>query len=148
VTVVDVEITEHLRAVVAHLKARGRLCEWGRRPDGGGWAGAPGQSLFVGYVVAYRISTLEVPAFGLRVRHTEARPAIQLSCFGADPDQANELLDEVKKDMLDGSLVVPGRRIERIIHEPGASDVKDPDEKPAVYYSADRYRIWTLPAGQ
>ncbi|NED96447.1 hypothetical protein G1H11_14145 [Phytoactinopolyspora alkaliphila] len=143
---VDLDIAEHLRATRDHLTANGIPAALGRKPPDTGWTAAPGQSPFVAYVVLWRISALEAPPFGLRVRHTEARPAIQTSCWGANPDQANDLLDEVKTLMLNGSLAVPGRKIQRVIHEPGASDVRDPDSTPPLYYSADRYRIWSLPA--
>jgi hypothetical protein len=145
VTVVDIQIPEHVRAVKAHLIDRSIPAEIGHKPAGVGWTGTPGQSAFTGYAIVRRVGAIESRNQHMEVRFTEARPAVQITCVGATEDQANEVHEAVMVAMLDGTLAIPGRDVQRVIPEVSISTTKDPDETPAVWFGGARYRLWTLP---
>jgi hypothetical protein len=145
VSVVDLQLAAHVRAVRDHLLARGVLADVGRKPAGGGWTGTPGQSPFQAYAIVRRTAAVETSNLLMQVRYDEARPAVHITCVGADEDQANDLHDLVMSAMLDGTLTVPGREIQRVIPEVSSTSDKDPDETPAVWFAGARYRLWTLP---
>jgi hypothetical protein len=145
VTLVDLEVSAHLAAVRDHLAAGGILTAIGRKPEGGGWVDAPGQSDFTPYVVLWRVGAQESRNMMMTVEHTEARPSIQATCAGGWPDQVDELRDQVDERMLNGSLAVPGRVIQRVVYEVGITTAKDADEAPPVFFGGSRFRVWTLP---
>lgn len=149
---VDVEIPAHIQAVVDHLNGNGILCGYGERPQGAGFVDGP-HSQFVPYSVVWRSGAIDATGRMLTGDVDEARPSVQVDSIGATARQADDMAGEVMAVMLDQSLQVEGRRVLRVWQEVGNAAAKDPgstggfgvSDKPPLYKSADRYRIWSVP---
>jgi hypothetical protein len=151
-SVVDVQIPAHIQAVVDHLNDRGVLCGYGERPDGAGFLDGP-HSQFVPYAVVWRSGAIDAQSSMLTGDVDEARPSVQVDAVGSIASEADDLAGDVMVAMLDQSIVIPGRRVLRVWQEVGNTAAKDPgstggmgvSDKPPLYKSADRYRIWSVP---
>lgn len=138
----EIKFREHKDAVIAALEAAGLLVGDGEKPDGGGWQGTPGQSVFKGYVVVYRIrggsrsGNLDDP-------HEDAEFIFQVTCVGSSPTLAESLADEAET-LLKG-VTVAGRSIYPSPDmNPGTE--RDDDVQPPLFYCTPRYRLKTTPA--
>ena len=145
-SLVDVAVSTHLTAVEEHLLANGIAARIGAKPHDAGWQGGEGISEFVPYCVIWRIGAVETRNQTMDTAYIEARPSVQVTCWGANPGQVDALVDDVLVLMLNGSLSIPGRRVQRVSQEVGITTTRNPDESPnELYYGGARFRIWTLP---
>lgn len=119
----------------------------GKKPDGGGWQGAAGQSAFVPYLVLH-------PFPGGNLDGTLGDPWAdadflwQLNAHGANRAQCEQTQDRARTSLLTGpysQIVIAGRSIKWIRCEiPAGAARQDPDQ-PAVWWSFEQYRIGTTP---
>lgn len=134
-------------AVIAVLEDAGLVVGDAEKPktDPCGWAGAPGKSNFVPYVVVYPLAggtidgTLDGP-------HEDAWPLYQLTSVGATRAQAEWTADVARDALLANTLAVTGRRITHVQIDELAGARRDDLDQPPVWYSPDRYSIATVPA--
>lgn len=117
----------------------------GEKPPGAGWQGAPGQSVFVGYVVLHSIPGGQIDGT-LGQPNRDGDLVEQASCHGATQQQAEQLGDVVQAALLGvPALAIAGRAIRWVAPDvpPGAAR-QDPDQ-PSIWTSIGRYRIGTTP---
>lgn len=131
-------------AVIQALETAGLLVGDGEAPDGHGWAGIPDQSAFVGYVTVYEL-------IGGTIDGTLGRPdddastLYQLTSTGATRQQCEWVADKARNTMLSTTWVITGRQVMRAAVDMLGGTVRDDDVQPPVFFSPDRFRIWTTP---
>lgn len=114
------------------------------KPDGCGWSGAPGESLFVPYMVLY-------PAFGtfdgtIAAGSDDASLEYQITCVGATREQAEWVADEAIAALVEQSVVIVGRSIMRIQLEDIGMVRRDDDVLPSVFFTTPRISLSTTPS--
>lgn len=133
----------HITGVIGRLTDAGLLVGDGEVPDGAGWQGAPGQSSFVPYGKAYRISGSETGP--ISEPHDDLSLWVQLQWVGASASQARQVSDDGAEALLDGSLTLSGRGV-LWVHRERETASHDDDPQPSLWYVPDRYLIATTPA--
>lgn len=143
----------HTDALVALLDAglpAGVLVGDGEIPAGAGWAGMPGQSDFVGYVVVHPLGA----AIGLDDHATLAAPdddgdlTWQLTCVGASRSHAEAVTDLVFGVVIGAHLTVAGRATTRLhqIDISGGARRDEDDTQPPLWIATPRITCTSTPA--
>lgn len=120
----------------------------GVAPTDGGWQGAPGQSVFLAYLVVHSIpgGTLDGP---IGDPHADSDLVWQIDSVGATQLAAEEGGDLARAALLvQGlpSLSIAGRAVRWVSEDiPGGGARQDPDQ-PSIFRQFSRYRIATTPS--
>lgn len=132
-------------AIIHVLESAGLLVGDGVAPAGYGWQGAPGQSGFTGYVTVYELTggTLD-GTIGLP--DDDASLLYQFTATGATRKQCEWVADKARTTILASSLLIAGRQVQRVTVDMLGGTTRDDSVQPPVFFSPDRYRIWTTPA--
>lgn len=139
-------IEDHDTAVVAAIAAAGLTVDLARKPDGGGWQGAAGESDFVYYAIVY-------PLPGGSRDGSAARPydditlPYQVQCIGDTASAVRAVVDLVEAALVDTRIAVAGRFVEPV--EPsdsGGLTREDETSEEPLFYATPRYEITTRPA--
>lgn len=142
-------VDDHFTAVETLLATSGIPVDRGVKPDGAGWQGAPGASVFVPYMVVD-------PQPGGVTSGPASDPAADASipfdirCIGATATQAEQVAD-VARQLLCGSkrLQVPGRTLVVPVNpdmlSPARADQSMGDGQ-TLFISSPRFRIRTTPS--
>lgn len=77
--------------------------------------------------------------------HADADSTAQLTCIGADAQQAEWLADELRPVLL-GPLTITGRRVMQSWLETSQPVRRDDDVTPPLFYAVDQARFLTTPA--
>lgn len=134
-----------MAAYQQRLSGAGVLCGRGTVPVGGGWQGAPGQSEFVPYAVLWRIGSIDQRSSTIADGFETWRPLLFVRCFGADPAQADQTLQQVRDVTLGADIDVSGLRTVRVWLENSQTTTKNEDTEVPVYEAGDFYRWWLTP---
>lgn len=132
-------------AIIATLTAAGLHVGDGDKPAGAGWAGVAGQSSFVSYVVVHPVGAFDVDG-PLDEPSADVWPLHQITAYGANRRQCEELADDARAAMLDTPVVVDGRSTGPWLVDLVGMVVRTDDVQPPIYMEADRYRAYTTPA--
>lgn len=132
-------------AVLTRLEVTGLLIGDGRKPEDGGWQGAPGQSEFVAYAVLYSLNHLrQGPDASLEDRNSDPVYRYQTNSVGKDRRQAERTADLVAGTLLNREpLDIPNRQTVLLIHETSTGVIPDESLNPPVFVTIDRWRIDT-----
>lgn len=137
-------VAPHTTAIVTRLETTGLLVGDGRKPEGGGWQGAAGNSQFVTYGVLYTIGVLrDGPDASLSDRHTDPQLRYQVTSVGVDRLATETASDLFAQALLGSALVVPGRSTVLLIHETSVPAERDESVNPPVFSAVDRFRLDT-----
>lgn len=135
----------HTDAIKAKLAATTIPVGDAIKPDAAGWAGMPGESLFVPYMVLY-------PAFGM-FDGTMAAPSddadleYQITCVGETREQAQWVADEAIAALVEQTVTISGRGSLQRIQLVDAGNVRrDDDVLPPVFFATPRVSLYTTPA--
>jgi hypothetical protein len=138
-------VTPHTNAMLSRLRSSGLLVGDGRRPAGSGWQGAPGQSVFVPWLVLQSLNhNRQGPDASIADRSTQPVLRYQVTAVGEDREAAETASDIAAKRLLNRvPLDIEGWRTVLLVHE--LSMPAEPDEavNPPVFYVVDRYRLDT-----
>lgn len=131
-------------ALLERLGAAGLAAGDGRKPDGAGWAGAAGGSVFAPYVVLHPLATLrQGPDASIKDRNTDPVFRFQITAVGCDRLQAESAADLAAQALLTVPLEITGRAQVLLIHETSLGVAPDESVNPPVYTAVDRYRLDT-----
>ena len=145
----------HTNGLVAYLDTLA-ACEKGAKPPRGGWAGAPGISEFVRYLIVHSITGGELDG-PLGDPHADAEMTWQVNSYGPDQDAAEELADTVRAGLLAHPLpaITIANRSVVWIESEGAPGAAQPDTdresrtlntaQPSIWWCFERFRILTVP---
>lgn len=113
-------------------------------PDGRGWQGTPLQSDFVPYVVVYEVTggTLDGP---IGLPNDDAAVIYQLTSVGHDRQQCAWMADKARLTMLASPFILDTRQVMYVDVDMLGGTIRDDDAKPPVFFSPDRFRVWTTP---
>lgn len=116
----------------------------GEAPPAGGWSGAKGQSRYYGYAVVHPLigGSTDGP---IDAPDDDAQPTYQINCVGATRAHAEEVGDAVRDVLLAASLTVSGRVVQRVSVEFLGGSQRDDTVQPAVWFTSDRFRVFTTP---
>lgn len=116
-----------------------------RAPDGAGWQGAPGQSVYIPHVTVYDLDggTYDGPA---SAPEEDVESPLQFTCVGATAAQARMVADLVRRAFLTVELEVPDRHVCRVQPTGSGGVLPDTDVEPNVFYTVVRFTITTTPA--
>lgn len=119
----------------------------GEKPPGVGWAGVPGQSIFVPYYVLH-----PVPGGGLDGPlgdpHADAELIWQLNSHGGTQQQAETAADLARAALLLAGLPpldIEGRRVVGVASEIVAGAARQDIDQPSIWWCFEQYRIRTTP---
>lgn len=123
----------HTTAVVDALEDVGLIVGRGRKPEGSGWQGEPGDSDFVQYVVLY-------PSPGMTDGdlcdpHEYLDYKVQATCVAATQDGAEAVADTVKAALVGIRLTVSGRSLYPFQLDGGSPASRDDQVAPPVHYA-------------
>lgn len=113
----------HTDAVVARLEAAGLLVGRGKQPDGSGWQGEEGTSVFRPYVVLFPFTGTPDGNEAESLEYLDYK--LQASVIAATQDGAESAADIVKTTLVGQRLDVPGRasyRGQLLVDRPAARD--------------------------
>lgn len=138
-------VSPHTAGMLSRLEASNLLVGDGRRPDGGGWQDAPGQSEFVPYLVLYGLQhERQGPDSSIADRNTAPVLRYQVTAVGADRDQAETASDLAARQLLNGApLDIPGWSTVLLVHEFAMPADRDEEVNPPLFQVVDRYRLDT-----
>lgn len=134
-------------AIIAALTAAGLTVGDGEKPSAGGWSGPAGQSTFAPYVVVYPLvggstsGTIAAP-------DADATPLYQLTSVGGTRAQAEWAADKARTVMLSTSWWgdADGRKVIQVRVDMLGGARRDDLDQPPLWYSPDRYGVYTTPA--
>lgn len=137
------QLGDVLDAVKAHLEPEGPVRR-GKKPDGTGWQGTAGNSMFVPYTIVYGPD--ERSDSRLVDVHFDGHVTVQLSTFGASPESASALAGDHAALM--PTLTVAGRQMVQVRKILGREMPADQDagENAAVWQVVSQWDVWTQPA--
>lgn len=131
-------------AILTVLADAGLTAGDGEKPSTGGWHDTPGQSDFHAYVVVHPVGsgstdgTLDEPS-------EDVWPIHQLTAYGANRAQCEELADDIRAVILGTSISIEGRRIGRWTIELQGVVTRVDTVQPPIWMSPDRYTAYTTP---
>lgn len=131
-------------AVIYVLRGVGLLVGDGEAPVGHGWQGTAGQSAFVGYVTVYELTGGNLDG-SIGRPDDDASIVYQLTSTGASRKQCEWVADKAHTTLLGAPLSITGRQVQRVAVDMLGGTIRDDDVQPPVFWSPDRYRIWTTP---
>lgn len=131
-------------AICHALTVAGLLVGDGEAPTGHGWQGTPGASTFVGYVTVYEL-TGGVLDGTIGRPDDDAAVVYQLTSVGHDRRQCKWVADKARAALLGAVLSLADRSVMRISSDMLGGTTRDDDVQPSVFFSPDRYRVWTTP---
>lgn len=70
----------------------------------------------------------------------------QLQSVGATPEQCEWIADLARSTLMGASLSLTGRKVIQIAAAFSGGVLRDDDVQPPVYYTPDRFDIWTGPS--
>lgn len=130
-------------AIETALDGAGLLVGVGSKPTGGGWAGAPGDSVFAAYTVIYptpggsATGTISTP-------FDDVMPDYVISSFGATVEQAQWGDDLVRSTLTAANAVsVSGRSVMLISPDVDGGTIRDDDVQPPIFHCPTRWRFMT-----
>lgn len=131
-------------AVIDALDDADLLVGDGDAPPSAGWAGEPGQSVFVGYCVVHSL-----PAFSIDGNaedpEADVTHMVQVSSYGATRAQAQQVAHLARTALLASSAVsVSGRRVLRVFTDEIGQVIRLTETRPNVWHAPDRFRIPTV----
>jgi hypothetical protein len=134
----------HTDAMVAALTDAGMLVGRGKKPDGAGWQGEPGQSEYASYIVLY-------PGPGttdgdLCDPHEYLDYSCQLTTVAATQDGAEAVMDIAKTALVGVRLDVTGRSAWPVYIDSDRPATRDDTVSPPVHYAVAVFRFRTGPA--
>lgn len=132
-------------AVIAALLADGLLVGDGEKPDGGGWQGTPGQSTFNKYVTVHPLLGGIVDGTIGDV-HADAELVYQFTAVGSTRAMCEAVADHARLSILTSPLTIPDRTVMLVAIDLTGGARRDDTVQPAVWMSAERYRLFTTPA--
>lgn len=132
-------------AIIAALTAAGLIVGDGKKPAGGGWAGVAGQSNFNGYVVVHPVGATDIDGT-IDDPSDDVWPIHQITAYGANRAQCEEVADDARAAMLAASLIAVGRNIGRYQIDMVGIVTRTDDVQPPIFMSPDRYIAFTSPA--
>lgn len=136
----------HTDALAAKLTAAGLVVGDGEPPAVAyGWQGAPGQSVFIGYVIVYPLDRSFDGPLGCPDDHGDL--GWQVTCVGASRQQCEALVRDVDAALIGQSLTVTGRSVPRTRADEGAGAVRRDDDGPVpLFIATPHYRAVSYPA--
>lgn len=122
----------HTTAFVEALEGKGLLVGRGKRPDGAGWQGEPGDTEFRPYVVLF-------PSPGstdgnLCDPHEYLDYRVQATCVAASQEGAEAVADTVK-ELIGVRLTVTGRSLYPVQPDGDRPATRDDQVAPPVHYA-------------
>jgi hypothetical protein len=132
-------------AIIAVLTAAGLRVGDGVKPAGAGWQGTAGQSDFRGYVVVHPVGGFEIDGT-LDQPSDDVWPLHQLTSYGANRAQCEEVADDAREAMMTIPLTVTGRSLGRTRIDLVGVVTRTDDVQPPIYMAPDRYTVYTTPA--
>ena len=119
-----------------------------RKPEDGGWQGAPGASEFRTYLVCYPLNhRRDGPDAPITDRHSDPQLRYQITGVGIDRRTVEMALDLAAGVLLNGvPFTITGRTTIQVVHEFSAGVSADETTNPPLFVGQDRYRIDTGPA--
>jgi hypothetical protein len=134
----------HTDAMAAALTNAGLLVGRGKKPDGGGWQGEPGQSEFRPYGVLY-------PGTGttdgdLCDPHEYLDYSAQATVVAATQDGAEAAMDIAKTALVGRRLDVAGRSAWPVYIDTDRPATRDDTVAPPVHYAVAVFRFRSGPA--
>ena len=114
-------------------------------PGGWGWQGKPGQSEFLPYRIVFPISggVFDGP---LGCPSDDASLTWQVTCVGATREQCEWVVDATHASLVEQTLTVAGRSIDRVWSDMAGGGARRDDEvQPPVFIATPRYRADSTP---
>lgn len=132
------------KAVLAVLTSANLTVGDAEKPAAGGWQGTPGQSTFTPYVVVYNLvgGSTDGP---IGDPDADASPTYQFTSVGGTPRSCETVADLARAAFLNAAWTIPGRKVILAEIDMLGGAVRDDDEAPPIWFSPDRYRLWTVP---
>lgn len=134
-----------VEVLTAGLAPHGFVVGDGEAPNAGGWTGQKGQSRYVGYAVVHPLigGVTDGP---IGSPDEDARPTYQINCVGASRAHAEQVCDVVRDVLLSVPLTIAGRAVQRVTVDFLGGSQRDDTVQPAVWFTSDRFRVFTTPA--
>lgn len=95
-----------------------------------------------GYVIVYPITGGSFDG-DIYDPHGEARADYQLTSVGTSAEQCEWVADKARETMIDASLTLTDRAVIWIDATFLGGVLRDDDVQPPLFYSPDRYTVWT-----
>jgi len=137
-------VRSHGNAVIAALKADTLVVGDSIQPENSGWTAKPGSSDFIPYIIVY--STGGGGLYGSISSDEESVFVYQLTCVGSTREQSDFMRDKAREVMLKrSSFDITGRKVLYVVIDVPIATSRDDDVMPPVFFSADRFRMRTVP---
>lgn len=131
----------HTTAVLAKLAAAALLVDNSQKPDGGGWAGEPGNSAFRPYAILW--PNPGNPDGSVSEPYEYLDYAWQLTCVGCTAGQVEVFADEVRLALVGERLTIPGRSTYRIQQDLIRPVERDDAATPFLFYVVAQFSLRT-----
>ncbi len=137
-------VAPHTTAMLTRLETTELPVGDSRAPDGAGWQGEPGNSVFVAYLVLYQIGVLrDGPDSSLSNRYSDPQLRYQVTAVGITRLAAETAADLAVTALTGTPLVVPGRSTVLLIPESSVGPTRDESVNPPVFTAFERLRLDT-----
>ena len=132
-------------AIITVLTAAGLTVGDGKKPDGGGWQGVEGQSVFTPYVVVEPVAG-GVTDGSLDDPDEDASPIYLLWAWGRDREQCQWAQAAARTAIKTTPLAIAGRSVIRVRIDTLGGARRIDTIQPPLWQSDERYRIDTTPS--
>jgi hypothetical protein len=139
-------------AVIEVLRSTGLTVGDGERPlrqlDGPittGWTGTPGQSPFLPYVVVHPMAGGSTDG-GLVTPNDDTWPRYSITSYGGDRYSCELIATKARAALLDGTYVVPARRVRCVKVDWNGGAERADDVQPPEWNSPERFLFFSTPA--